>query len=90
MNADYKQGMIQLTDKQIEEGYLTCSECEIVGNVLTHNPIGLCGGLDGFDDSYILEDDDGTPLGRYNQLFTDDDFLCDNCISVVGKRRANE
>ena len=79
--------MIQLTDKQIEEGYLTCSECEIVGNVLTHEPVGLCGGLNGFDDSFIFEDEDGTPLGRYNQIFTDDDFLCDNCISVVAKRR---
>ena len=79
--------MIQLTDEQIEEGYLTCSECEIVGNVLTHEPVGLCGGLNGFDDSFIFEDEDGTPLGRYNQIFTDDDFLCDNCVYVVAKRR---
>ena len=82
--------MTQLTEKQIEEGYLTCSECEIVGNVLTHDPIGLCGGLDGFDDSFIFEYEDGKPLGRYNQIFKYDDLLCDNCLNVVAKRRTDE
>ena len=79
--------MEQLTWEQREEGYDNCTECGTVGNYDTHDPVGLCGGLNGFDDSFIFEDEDGTPLGRYNQIFKHDDSLCDNCLHVVAKRR---
>jgi hypothetical protein len=80
--------MRQLTDEQIEEGYDNCTECGAVGNYNHHDPVGLCGGLDGIDD--VFEDTDGTPLGRYNQIFKYDDLLCDNCLNVVAKRRTDE
>ena len=80
--------MMQLTREQIEEGYDNCTECGAVGNYNHHDPVGLCGGLDGIDD--VFEDVDGTPLGRYNQIFKYDDLLCDNCLNVVAKRRTDE
>ena len=82
--------MNKLTWEEMERGYDNCTECGTLGNFEHDHPTALYGGMYGFDDSDIFEDTDGTPLGRYNQIFKECDYLCGNCLHIIAKRGKNE